>query len=158
MKKCTKCYIEKLLDEFAKDKYSVDGLTYQCKQCRNIRTNEYYTKYPEKRKQLNDRQKENRKKFYNSERGIESSRKAHLKRMYGISLEEYNELSERQNHKCAICNEKEIYYRNKVLCVDHCHTTGKIRGLLCNTCNRVLGMFKENKEILLNAIKYLEKD
>jgi len=54
--------------------------------------------------------------------------------------------------------QEEIYYRNKVLCVDHDHNTGKIRGLLCNTCNRALGLLKDNKQLLINALKYLKNE
>ena len=158
MKKCTKCKVEKDLSEFAKDKYNPDGLTYRCKECRNVHYNDFYKKNPEKQKQKNDSQKENRQKFYSSDKGIISSRKAHLKRCFGITLEQYNKLSELQNHVCAICNSPETHYRNSVLSVDHNHQTGKIRGLLCSTCNRALGLFKDNRKNLINAIKYLKND
>jgi hypothetical protein len=156
MKTCTKCGLDKSLSEFAKDKYNPDGLTYSCKQCRNTHYNNYYEKNPDKQQIKNNNQKNNRKAFYNSEKGVISSRRSHLKRIFNITLEEYNALSIKQNHKCAICKEEEIYYRNKVLCVDHDHTTGKIRGLLCNRCNRSIGLLKDSIEILENAIKYLK--
>lgn len=151
------CKKEKKISEFVKDKRNKDGLTSRCKDCRNEHYNNYYKQNPEKQKEKNDSQKENRQLYYNSEDGIISSRKTHLKRMYNISLEDYNEISIKQDHKCAICGGYETYYRNKVLCVDHSHDTGEIRGLLCNTCNRALGLFKENFEILQNAINYLIK-
>jgi hypothetical protein len=78
--------------------------------------------------------------------------------MFNITLEEYNELLKKQNYKCAICNGYEISYRNEVLSVDHNHNTGEIRGLLCNTCNRALGLFKDNENLLKNAIKYLKQN
>jgi hypothetical protein len=158
MKKCTKCGQEKDFKMFHKDKHNPDGFTYACKECRNNAYNEYYKKNPEKQKEKNNSQKSNRKKYYSSVEGIKSSRRSHLKRMFNISLEDYNELLERQNFKCVICNGYETSYRNEVLSVDHCHNTGKIRGLLCNTCNRALGLFKDNKELLTNAIKYLEQN
>lgn len=85
-----------------------------------------------------------------------------LKIKFGITLEQYNELLESQNHRCAICNEKEniIHHGTKEvikLSVDHCHTTKKIRGLLCSRCNFGIGYFKDSIELLGNAIKYLEK-
>jgi hypothetical protein len=156
MKICSKCKESKDFSEFAKDKYNSDGLTYSCKNCRNKHNVERFKKYPELEKAKNDSQKENRKAFYNSEKGIISSRKAHLKRMFNITLDDYNKLSDSQNHKCAICKQEEIYYRNKVLCVDHDHNTGEIRGLLCNTCNRALGLLKDDKQLLINALKYLK--
>lgn len=66
-------------------------------------------------------------------------------RAYNISLEDYERMSLEQNHKCAICGNPEMNNKNKVLCVDHDHTTGKIRSLLCGSCNTGLGSFKDNK-------------
>lgn len=72
-----------------------------------------------------------------------------LKFKYGISLVEFKEMAKIQENKCKICGEE------KLLNVDHCHTTGKIRGLLCTNCNLGLGNFKDNPELLTKAIKYL---
>ena len=73
---------------------------------------------------------------------------------YGISPEQYYELYKAQNGKCMICG-KELE-NGKYLDVDHDKNTGAIRGLLCNSCNKGLGMFREDTEIMKNAIKYLE--
>ena len=67
-------------------------------------------------------------------------------------LEDYNKMLINQNNKCDICR---IEFNNLV--VDHCHTTGKVRGLLCNGCNSGIGFFKENKVTILNSIEYLNK-
>lgn len=77
-----------------------------------------------------------------------------LKKMYNLTLEEYHTLSLDQNHVCKICGEIEPY--NTSLAVDHCHTTGEVRGLLCSNCNRALGFMKDSIEILQSAIKYLK--
>lgn len=84
-------------------------------------------------------------------------RNAKYKRNYGISLDDYNELFQKQNGLCAICFKPETRMKYR-LHIDHCHGTGKIRGLLCNTCNRALGLFKDNPEVLLRAYKYLDLD
>lgn len=80
---------------------------------------------------------------------------------FGISYRGYMKMYQEQNGNCAICGKEEtaIYQNNIIrsLAIDHCHTTGKIRGLLCTNCNTALGGFKDNKELLLNACKYLEK-
>ncbi len=76
-----------------------------------------------------------------------------LKYYYGISVEEYDALLARQNGKCAICREKP---EGQTLCVDHCHATGKIRGLLCRSCNVGLGNFRDDPRLLRAAIAYLE--
>lgn len=77
-----------------------------------------------------------------------------LMRRLGISLEEYNRMHKEQNGKCKICN-KEESYEGYSLAVDHCHETGKIRGLLCSSCNKALGMFKDSITNLQKAINYL---
>lgn len=80
-------------------------------------------------------------------------RKGTLKRKYGITLDEYNDMLKTQNGKCAICHEE----KNETLCVDHDHKTGKVRGLLCTHCNHVVGFAKDNIKILDETIKYLDK-
>ena len=153
---CSKCKLEKTVDKFSKDKNSSTGYTYQCKECRNIKYKEYYINNPDKIKLKNSNNWQKRKDFYSSELGIASSRRSHLKRVYNISLEDYERMSLEQNHKCENCGNTEMNNKNKVLCVDHDHTTGKIRSLLCGSCNTGLGSFKDNKELLLKAIKYLK--
>lgn len=76
-----------------------------------------------------------------------------LKNRYGIEEFDYNKLLTNQNGVCAIC--KQPPKENKRLDVDHCHTTKKLRGLLCNNCNRGLGHFKDSQELLLKAKIYL---
>jgi hypothetical protein len=79
-----------------------------------------------------------------------------LKRMYGITLEEHTKMFENQNGVCAICR-KSGDGKWKKLCVDHCHTTGKVRGLLCKRCNIALGEVGDNIQTLQSMIEYLQK-
>ena len=81
------------------------------------------------------------------------NRKSNLKK-YGISLEDYDRMFEKQNGNCKTCGLPEI---NQRLAVDHCHETGKVRGLLCSRCNLVLGRVEENTETLWNMIEYLKE-
>ena len=79
---------------------------------------------------------------------------------YGITPQQYAELLTLQNNRCAICGNEESAINvntNKVqkLAVDHCHTTGKVRGLLCQDCNRGIGKFHDDISRLEKAIKYL---
>lgn len=74
---------------------------------------------------------------------------------FGITGEEYNNLLSAQNSLCAICNKPE---KVKRLAVDHNHESLKIRGLLCQKCNRGLGMFNDSKDLLAKAIHYLIKN
>ncbi len=153
---CFKCKKEKCLSEFGKDKYNNDGYTYDCKICRREKEQIWRDKNRDKIKEINEKRTENRKAYYKSDVGVISSRRAHLKRSFNITLEEYDELLDKQNQVCGICGSNETDKRNMFLSVDHNHDTNKIRGLLCNTCNRALGLFKDDKNNLLNAIKYLE--
>lgn len=72
-----------------------------------------------------------------------------------MTLEDFFNLKEKQNSCCAICNTK--LAENKDIHVDHCHTTGMVRGLLCRGCNLGLGNFFDNIQALTEAIKYLQK-
>ena len=80
---------------------------------------------------------------------------------YGINNELYAIMAEQQVFKCAVCNDKETTKNNKGavkrLSVDHCHTTGRIRGLLCHNCNVALGLLNENTNTIKNLYKYIVK-
>ena len=86
-------------------------------------------------------------------------REKHLDKTYNLSGKEYLSMMIAQQNRCAICGQYEKRYTKtgdiKPLSVDHNHITGEVRGLLCNDCNALLGFANEDKEILLNAIKYL---
>jgi hypothetical protein len=78
-------------------------------------------------------------------------------KLYGISKQDYYNILEKQNNKCCICGSGDSNTRmTSFLFIDHCHESGKVRGLLCNSCNTGLGCFKDSIENLKNAIKYLE--
>lgn len=79
-------------------------------------------------------------------------RERHLARRYGITLEQYELMFKEQAGKCLIC----LMTHDK-LHIDHCHTTGRVRGLLCGSCNRALGLLKDNTAFLLQAVKYLSR-
>jgi len=78
-----------------------------------------------------------------------------LKSKYGITLEDYNQLFIQQNGCCKICERHQSQFK-KALAVDHCHSTGKVRGLLCTSCNNGLGRFKDSAELLKIAANYIE--
>ena len=85
-------------------------------------------------------------------RNKEKQKDYDLKRNYGISLEEYLNLCQKQQHSCSICGTK-----NTALVVDHDHKTGKVRELLCSSCNKGLGLFYDNRQFLQKAMDYLER-
>lgn len=78
-----------------------------------------------------------------------------IKRIYGITKEQYDVMLQQQKYCCAICSVNIETQRDKTLVIDHCHTTGKIRGLLCHACNTAIGLFKDSQETLLKACNYL---
>jgi len=139
LKHCPKCNESKLLDQFYKKRTGLQGY---CKVCQQNISKKYFKDNPEKAvKNAGVWAKSNPKKVKDKQ----------LKWNYGISLKEYNNLAEQQNHKCAICdNSSKI-----ALAVDHCHITGVIRGLLCRECNRGLGLFKDSSNNLIKAAKYI---
>ncbi len=141
MKKCVVCLQEKPIESFYNYKNSKDGKSYRCKECDNLAGKKW--------------------KSENPERARESARERNIKFKYGIDLTEYKELFKRQNEVCAICgvdhnNVTGDRFSKISFAVDHCHTTGKVRGILCNQCNRALGMFKDDVENLKKAMSYLE--
>ena len=87
------------------------------------------------------------------------NRIGHLKKRYNITPEQYEDILKSQNYCCAICGKHEKDNKKgkeqQPLSVDHCHTKGLNRGLLCNTCNLGLGQFKDNINTLQKAIQYL---
>jgi len=119
---------------------------------------EYNKKYRESNKEelkIKDREKHIRRK--------EEVRNARLKKYFGITLKDYEEMFHNQNGLCKICNKPETAKQSnndtgavRMLSVDHCHETGIIRGLLCTNCNIMLGQSKDNVLILQNAIDYLK--
>ena len=111
--------------------------------------------------QKKEREKEEKKAKYTLEYYLEKdnqkkekARGYYLSQKYGLSHIEYEKLFKKQNGVCDICG---INIGSKKLAVDHNHTTGKNRGLLCVRCNLGLGYFKDDAEVLKLAIRYLEK-
>lgn len=135
IKKCNKCLEYKEDNCFYKRIYKngIISLEPRCIKCKS----DYYKKHF-------------RKTFYSHRN---RRRSAQLKHHYGISLEDYNHILNNQAGVCAIC--KLPSKNEKRLAVDHCHSSGRIRGLLCDACNLALGKFKDNIESLKKAIEYL---
>jgi len=167
-KQCTKCNLTKSLCEFYNRKGVKDGKKSHCKKCMN----EYHSYKIKTDKDFRERQNQsvknwrknnpNHNKEYrevNKERIKFRTRDYYLKKRYGISSDDYDILLKEQSFKCKICNSppNKNNTKDEVLAVDHCHKTSKVRGLLCDLCNRALGNFKDNISILENAIKYLEE-
>lgn len=83
----------------------------------------------------------------------EIQRACHLRKKYGLTVDTFNRLVEKQGNRCAICREE--FVKETDTNIDHCHTTGRVRGVLCRWCNIGLGNFKDNVELLQEAVSYL---
>lgn len=114
---------------------------------------EYMKRYTKTEKSKTTRHKHVRS---NQERYREIGKRSELLKKFGITLEQYLELAEKQNHQCAIClvPQEDL---TKLLAVDHCHNTQKIRGLLCFKCNVGLGYFRDSPENIQRALEYITK-
>ena len=133
------------IEEFFKFTTTLGYTQYVCKKHRR----QYEKEYRSKIKNGDIIPKE-----YSGFIGEDSIENSRLKSTYGIDLHEFRRLLAYQNNCCAICGDH-VDELNKKICVDHCHKTGKIRGLLCLNCNYGLGHFKDNIDNLYNAIDYL---
>jgi hypothetical protein len=140
MKKCSKCKQDKPLDQFHNMVRSTDGKQKTCKSC-------------QKAYSQSDVCKQNRKAYYQRTREQHISR--NLTNLYGISYEQYADMLDKQQGQCCIC--KAPSHNNGRLHVDHCHRTGKVRGLLCHYCNTMIGLAKESGQTLQSAINYLNE-
>ena len=89
-----------------------------------------------------------------TDRRKRKDRERRRKNLYGVSEEQWTEMKIRQDNRCAICS-KHADENGQELAIDHCHDTGKVRGLLCRECNLALGYLDDNINLFANAIKYL---
>jgi hypothetical protein len=135
----------------------------QCSKCGEHKTEAEFQRRADTGKLRNDcrmcRSKENLLRYQTNQSTKEAhsraSLKSYLKQRYGMTVEQYQKMFDEQGGKCAICQRPETVAKR--LSVDHCHTTGKVRSLLCHNCNAGIGHFKENPEVLSEAITYLQR-
>lgn len=138
MKTCSKCFVEQPLDNFYKHsgaRTSAGYLNPKCKKCLNSISKEWAKANKDKVKLIRQRTK--------------------LKHKYKLTVEEYETMASKQDFKCYLCLKESN--QNRVLNVDHCHVTGLVRKLLCDSCNLALGLIKDDVLLLENMIKYLKE-
>lgn len=138
MKNCRKCLIDKPIEYFSKAKRNNDCLHSYCKEC----------------------MLEYSKQWVESKGGIEYSREVHYQSTYGISYQHVLDLIKNQDGKCALCEAKVSLHRGggfkHKAHVDHCHTTNKIRGILCGNCNTALGKLGDDVKSIQKVLEYLK--
>lgn len=125
-KRCTECGETKDINDFASA--GVGKKRAKCKPCLARKKREYYKKNPDK------------------------ARRRNLKTLYGLTVEQRDEMAIRRNFRCDCCKNQ---FADEDLFVDHCHTTNKVRGLLCTNCNLMLGHAHDEIVKLQKAINYL---
>lgn len=162
MKICSVCFENKALSSFSKDRANKDGLRSNCRICVNKYNKIQRTKHPE-RNRINCKsyRENNLEKIKNGQKNHYLKNKDRitnkiLMKTYGISLEYKKELFDYQCGQCKICSTR--FEKVGSAHIDHCHETGKIRGLLCQKCNRGIGMFNEQINLLKIAIEYIENN
>jgi hypothetical protein len=145
-KSCKKCKQLLPLTEFYKEIRSHSGYTARCKSCVKASANKSYLKNKDnisfKNKTSYCPIKERTKK---------------LKRIYGLTPDEYKTMLANQGYSCLICKSKHSQHNSGKFVIDHCHATNQIRGLLCSKCNLGIGQFKDDPKILRVAASYLER-
>ncbi len=181
MKKCNRCNQTKDLSLFSKDKLRKDGHQGRCKACCSKLTKEwssnnslkkseysrlYYSQNKDKVKVVNAiRYKQNPEKHLSyskkwREQNPEQFRGNLLKSRFwpylswSEALNQYNSILEKQNYSCGICHKHKSNF-SKEFAVDHNHETGVVRGLLCDNCNKGLGLLGDNMVSVKNALDYL---
>lgn len=144
---CNKCKQDKKSSDFFKDAAMIDGFSTICKDCKKQSVYEWRSANKEK---YNADQRAYQKAHPEMRYGSE------IKRRYGCTLEQYNQMLSAQGGACMICkrfhNPAEKRGR---LYVDHCHTSGKVRALICSACNSMIGYAKDDTRVLAEAIAYI---
>jgi len=161
MKTCSKCGISKTELEFESVKHG-NRVTYRncCKACRKEyvrlrslseevqkRKKDYYHAHKEKYSKMSAVWMKNNRARLNEQRIIKT---------YGVDMSWFHRQYVIQGGVCAICGSSVDPVTTKNTHIDHCHTTGKVRGILCHLCNRGIGHFKDSIDTLESAIKYLK--
>jgi hypothetical protein len=136
---CGTCDVEKAISEFRTLKKGKRGRVYYstlhtCRACERLVSRKYYAA--------------------NKDKWADSYSHIYQVARYGITPDDYATMLELQDGRCAVCKRVQEGQR---LAVDHDHVTGKVRGLLCNQCNRGIGLLGDSPELLLSAVNYLRK-
>lgn len=151
MKRCSKCKETKPVSAFSKNKAMRDGYGNWCKACRGIYHNSEEAKI---------KRRDYMRRLRSTPEGYRKARSAQLLCKYGIDMDDYDDMFRFQNGQCAICYRtpeecSDARTGTQALFIDHDHESGHVRGLLCNRCNRAIGMFGHDVALLRLAAEYL---
>lgn len=167
MKCCKRCKELKSADIFNKNKESKDGLQTWCRPCaaeynktRRDADIDAHRAASRAAQKANPEAARIRRQRHKDKLGDSYKRREygyHLQKQYGITVDDYEAMFKRQGGQCAICLDAKIWKRRRTLVVDHCHATGKVRGLLCNQCNTAIGHLSDCKETAMRLFQYLDR-
>jgi hypothetical protein len=132
--RCCKCRVRKPLSDFTTDNSSINGLSHRCNTCANAHQRSWAERNPERSQKLR--------------------RVGHRRRAFGLSPEDIERMLDTQDGECVICGKSFLEVK---IYVDHCHTTGIVRGLLCQQCNCGIGFLRDSLELVANAWRYLRE-
>ena len=135
MKTCTSCKVEKPLNAYHYNKLGKFQKASHCIECKKL----WRAANPKVAK--NYHRDEHARKL----------------RTYNISQADYENMVLTQENKCAVCQTSASNTDKGILDIDHCHSSGVVRGLLCGHCNRGIGLMKDNPDILIKAANYLKR-
>lgn len=155
-KTCTRCHVEKSVLSFYLNRGTKDGRATYCDECQRASTRAWKAANA---KRVREQYEEAKRKPGYEEKKRRDNQRWWL-RQYGISVERYEALLAEQGGTCAICQLPERYVdartgRTRRLAVDHDHKTGKVRGLLCGSCNQAVGHFEDDHDRCVRAGQYL---
>jgi len=144
-KECSKCGIRKAAEDFPKNNAFEFGRASECKACHNARGRKWRAMAMKERPEFRERREK-------------SQRKARAKK-YGLTLKELDSLETRSGGVCEICDNPPNMAgtSSNALNVDHCHKSGKVRGMLCSRCNLTIGVVGEDPSVLESMIAYLRR-
>lgn len=144
---CRRCKKDRLVTDFHKDSSRHDGLSNRCKECVKI----WCAENKQKRSEVYRKWRSENMDYL---RGYGRDRLLRMK--YGISDQQFEEQLQRQNGLCPLCGEKALSTQGRKGSVDHCHDTGKIRGILCGKCNAALFRIEEDHGWAMRALNYVK--
>lgn len=145
MKLCTRCGETKDNDSFVRGARQRDGLQAWCRDCMRS-----YTREHRERPGV----KERRNAAARARRDPSRAKDAGLRRLYGITLLQFNTMLDAQHGRCMVCDD--VLDGGKATHVDHCHDTGVVRALLCGHCNKGIGSLRDDPSLLRTAAAYLD--
>jgi hypothetical protein len=158
-KKCAHCRKTKPASDFKPSRKTKDGLSCCCRVCipKHRRNTRKWKRAHVERSRDSARRTYHRHPEYKETHALREWHRC-LKAKYGIDANEYQRMLFFQGGTCAICGTTKPGKHYKRMPVDHCHKTGKVRGLLCADCNAMLGIAHESPEVLRKAARYLEEN